>query len=74
MDALLDRTQDIGICLRLSNILWLEFWFLQQRLHTSLLVLVEVCGSLLSDLTNSNVVVSNTSFGPVLLVRLVLVG
>ncbi len=74
MDALLDRTQDIGICLRLSNILWLVLLYLQQRLHTPLLVIVEVCDTLLSDLTNSKVAVGNTSFGPVRLVRLVLVG
>ena len=39
-----------------------------------LLVVVEVCDTLLSDLTNSKVAVGNTSFGPVRLVRLVLVG
>ncbi len=39
-----------------------------------LLVVVEVCDTLLSDLTNNKVAVGNTSFGPVRLVRLVLVG
>ena len=73
MVALLRRTKDIGIYLRLSNTLLLELRYLQQRLHTSLLVFVEVCGTLLSDLTNSNLVVSNTSFGPIRLLKLVLV-
>ena len=75
MGALVDPTSDIGTyLLRLSNILLLSVLFLQQWLHTPLLVVVEVCDTLLSDLTNNNRAAGNTSFGPVRLVKLVLVG
>ena len=74
MDAPADHNSDIGNdLLRLSNILLLSVLLLEW-LHTPLLVIVEVCDTLLSDLTNSKVAVGNTSFGPVRLVRLVLVG
>ena len=39
-----------------------------------LLAIVEVCDILLSDLTNNKVAVGNTSFDPVRLLRLVLLG